>query len=100
MGAVATVINTGGGQARDCFLALPAGLDADFTFQITNPATNEPRGNVNAPSEIPANGSQSFLFIITPNSAIAPTVVIIPAQAGIHENSHCRRVSGSRPAPG
>ncbi len=50
-------------------------VDAAFSFQTTDPATNELTGSPNTPVVIPAGETQSFLIALTPNSAFAPTNV-------------------------
>ena len=62
--------------AIDSFTAsVGTSVDADFTFQTTDPATNELIGSANTPVVIPAGGTQSFVIALTPNSAFAPTDV-------------------------
>ena len=66
--AFATIINQGPSTARDCRIALVSNIPATFTFQTTNPATNAVTGTPNAPVDIPAGGSQSFVLALTPTA--------------------------------
>ena len=50
-------------------------IPAAFAFQTTDPATNAVTGSPNAPVDIPAGSSQSFVFALTPTAPIAPTDV-------------------------
>ena len=75
--AFATIINAGTGPAAGCGLALVSPLDAGFFFQTTEPVGNTPIGAPNVPVNIPAGGSQSYVFAVTPRSAVAPTDVRI-----------------------
>jgi hypothetical protein len=52
-----------------------APLPAALSFQTTDPATNLPTGTPDAPVDIPAGGSQSFVVSLTPATALAPTDV-------------------------
>src|SRR5207248_11471159 len=68
--AFASVINTGKVVATQCPIQAPQGLQADFLFQLTNPATNQPIGTANSPAlSIAPGASQSFVFRITPTAA-------------------------------
>ena len=73
--AFATIISIGGETARNCTIAPPPGLAADFTFQTTDPATNEITGSPDTPVDIPAGQAQSFVIALTPTAPIAPTDV-------------------------
>jgi hypothetical protein len=63
--AFATIINTGLTNATACSLSLPPGFPGTFLYQKTN-ASNVPVGTQNTPVDIPAGGSQSFVFGVTP----------------------------------
>jgi hypothetical protein len=73
--AFATLINSGTNAAAGCAFSPDAslGLPAAFTFQTTNPATNQLTGTPDTPVDIPAGAAQSFVFALTPTDAIAPT---------------------------
>lgn len=73
--AFATMINVGADTAVGCSLALLTALPATFTFQTTDPATNQVIGTPDTPVNILAGGIQSFVFGLTPTGPIAPTDV-------------------------
>jgi hypothetical protein len=73
--AFATVINGGPGQAVGVGLSLATPLLGTFSYQMTNPATNQPIGSPNTPVNIPAGGFQTFVVSITPSALLAPTDV-------------------------
>ena len=75
--AFATIINLSSGVATGCSLAAGTSVPATFTYQTTNPATNQLTGTVNTPTNVAAGASQSFVFAFTPTAAIAPTDVIL-----------------------
>lgn len=75
--AFATIINPGPGTATACALSPGVSLPASFTFQTTNPATNQVTGTPDTPVDIPAGASQSFVFALTPTAPIAPTTVAL-----------------------
>jgi hypothetical protein len=72
--AVATVINTSNTTATDCSIAPQTSVPADFTYQTTD-AANAPVGSPNTPADIPAGGSQNFVFGFLPTEPITPTEV-------------------------
>jgi streptogramin lyase len=74
--AFATVLNTGASPATSCSIRPFATVPAVFAYQTTDPKTNALSGTVNTPANIAANGSQSFVIALTPNSAIASTNVL------------------------
>ena len=53
----ATIINAGSTPAGNCRIEPPNGIDADFSFQTTDPATNLPVGTPNAAVDVPAGQS-------------------------------------------
>jgi len=75
--AFATIINLSSGVATGCSLAAGTSVPATFTYQTTNPATNQLTGTVNTPTNVAAGASQSFVFAFTPTAAIAPTDVVL-----------------------
>jgi len=50
-------------------------LPATFSYQTTNPATNQITGSPNTPVNIAAGAAQSYVFALTPSAPIAPTDV-------------------------
>jgi glucose/arabinose dehydrogenase len=75
--AFATIINTNDATAPGCGLSLVTPLPARFAYQATDAATNALTGTPNTPIDIPAGARQSFVFAITPGSAVAPTDVVL-----------------------
>jgi len=67
----ATIINAGSETATGCRIEQPTGMAANFSYQTTNPLTNESTGQANAEVSIPAGGSQSFVVAMTPFEVIA-----------------------------
>jgi hypothetical protein len=75
--AFATIINAGSATATGCSLASATSVPATFTFQTTNPATNQVTGTANTPVDIPAGASQSFVFALTPTAPFTSTDVAL-----------------------
>jgi len=73
--AFATLINNSAVTVPACSIALTNGLPADFHYQTTNPATNQPTGTLDTPVDIAAGQSQSFVFQLVPSAEIDPTNV-------------------------
>jgi probable HAF family extracellular repeat protein len=73
--AFATVINASSDVATDCQITPVTPLPATFTFQATDPDTNAVIGHPNAPGDIPAGKSQSFVIALTASAPITPTDV-------------------------
>jgi hypothetical protein len=71
--AFATIINTDSNTATGCTISPVTSIPATFTYQTTNPATNQVTGFGNTPVDIPAGAAQSFVFALTPTAPIAPT---------------------------
>ncbi len=69
--AFATLINAGSEAASQCTISLPPGFPGLFIFQTTDAATNLPVGSLNVPADIPAGGSQPFVFGVTPTIDLA-----------------------------
>jgi hypothetical protein len=70
----ATIINTGATLAPACFIAPTGNTGSAFSYQTTNPTSNQPIGTANMPVDIPGNnGGQSFVVALTPSAAFAPT---------------------------
>ncbi|MGH7392209.1 MAG: heme-binding protein [Candidatus Rokuibacteriota bacterium] len=75
--AFAAVVNQGPGRASGCRLAPLTPVPATFSFQTTNPFTNTLTGTPDAPVDIPAGATQTFLMAFTPSAPIAPADVQI-----------------------
>lgn len=74
--AFATIINAGTGPVQQCLIRPPANSPAGLgpvIFQTTDPTTNEGTGTANTPANVPAGGSQTFVFGFTPTAPIAET---------------------------
>ena len=78
--AFATVINAGPSAATACRISPRTSVPADFTFQTTDPGTNELIGTVNTPADIAVGAAQSFVFSFTPTSAFPSTDVELDFQ--------------------
>jgi len=79
--AFVTLLNSGTSTAVAPWIAPPRGFPADFSFQTTNPATNQPIGTPNVPVDIPAGLFQTYVISLAPTTAIAPTEVAFLYQA-------------------
>jgi hypothetical protein len=75
--AFATIINTGQATVAGCRPTPPADLSVTFTFQTTDPATNQLIGTPNAPIDILAGTAQSFVLALTPTAAFAPSEALL-----------------------
>ena len=73
----ATVINTGSITATNCGISLLTAIPATFSFQTTNPLTNQVTGSPNVRVNIPQGNVQTFLFVLSPFFPIAPTDVLL-----------------------
>jgi glucose/arabinose dehydrogenase len=73
--AFATIINASSVMSTSCGLSLLTSLAATFSYQTTNPATNQVTGSPNTPVNIPAGAAQSYVFALTPSAPVAPTDV-------------------------
>lgn len=73
--AFATIINTGTATAIGCGISLVPNIGAGFSYQATNPATNQVIGSPNTPLNIAAGVAQSFVFALTPTIPLASTDV-------------------------
>ncbi|HEV8437701.1 MAG TPA: PQQ-dependent sugar dehydrogenase [Methylomirabilota bacterium] len=78
--AFATIVNTGGTPATGCGISLATPVAASFSYQTTDPTTNAVTGAANAPANIAAGASQSFVFAITPSAPVPPTSVVFAFQ--------------------
>jgi hypothetical protein len=78
--AFATMVNATAQPATGCSIALASPISASFFYQTTSAATNQPIGSANVPVDIAGNGSQSFIFGITPTQQLNPTDVAFTMQ--------------------
>ena len=70
--AFATIINAGASTAVGCGIAPLTTLNALFTFQTTDPATNQVMGTPNTPVNIAPGGAQTFVVAFTPTHPFDP----------------------------
>jgi Peptidase family M23 len=73
--AFATIINAGSTTATACGISPITSIPATFTFQTTDPATNQITGSPNTVVDIAASAAQSFVIALTPTAPVAPTDV-------------------------
>jgi hypothetical protein len=73
--AFATIINTSPVSATGCGLSLLTSLPGTFTYQTTDPATNQLTGVPNTSVDIAAAAVQSYVFALTLSAPLAPTDV-------------------------
>jgi hypothetical protein len=87
--AFATVINEGlrspassasrsedlGVEGVTCGVTQPTGLPTPFTFQATDPVTNQPVGQLNTPVNIAPSANQTFVISLVPTAAFDTTEV-------------------------
>jgi PGAP1-like protein len=73
--AFATLVNLGPGAATGCSIAPLSPVPATFTYQTTDPSTNQTTGSANTPVDVPEGGGQSFVMAFTPTAAFPPTDV-------------------------
>jgi hypothetical protein len=75
--AFASIINAGTVTANKCSIQLPAGVQADFKYQTTDPATNVPTGTANTPVDIAAGATKTFYFAITPTAFFSQDIPLV-----------------------
>jgi hypothetical protein len=68
----ATLLNASSVDLKGCRILPVAPLDVDFSFSMTDPATNAVVGSPNASADIDVGANQSFVVALTPNSAALP----------------------------
>ena len=73
--AFATIINASSVTATGCGISLLPSLPATFTYQTTDPATNQVIGSPNTPVNIASGAAQSYVIALTPSAPVAPTDV-------------------------
>jgi len=73
--AFATIINAGSVTATGCGISVIPAIPANFSYQSTDPATNQVTGSPNTPVNIPAGAAQSFVISLTPTSPVVSTDV-------------------------
>lgn len=73
----ATVLNAGAEAGTNCRIEADPAISGSFSYQSTDPATNEPIGAANTPVTIGAGGFQTFVVTLTPDATIAPREVAL-----------------------
>lgn len=73
----ATMVNAGSETGTNCRIEPDVGVPGAFSYQTTNPATNEPTGTANQPVTIAPGGFQTFVVTLTPDAAFAPREVAL-----------------------
>jgi hypothetical protein len=73
--AFATIINTGTVTAVACEISNLTSIAATFSYQATDPATNQVTGSPDTPVDIAAGTARSFVVSLTASAPITPTEV-------------------------
>jgi hypothetical protein len=73
--AFATIINAGSVTATGCGISVISAIPANFSYQSTDPATNQVTGSPNTPVNIASGAAQSFVISLTPTTPIMSTDV-------------------------
>jgi len=73
--AFATIINTGTVTAVACGISNLTTIAASFSYQATDPVTNQITGSPDTPVDIAADVAQSFVISLTPIAPITPVDV-------------------------
>jgi hypothetical protein len=73
--AFATIINAGAVTATGCGISTITAIAANFSYQSTDPATNQVTGSPNTPVNIASGAAQSFVISLTPTTPIMSTDV-------------------------
>jgi hypothetical protein len=73
--AFVTLINSGSSPAVAASIGPATGPAATFSFQTTDPITNQLTGTQNVPVDIPPNQIQTYLIALTPTTSAPPTEV-------------------------
>lgn len=70
-----TLINGGAEEGVNCRIESDINVPAAFSYQTTNPATNEVTGSPGSPVDLDPGEAQSFVIVMTPTAETAPTEV-------------------------
>ena len=73
----ATMLNAGVENGSNCRIGPDPAITGAFSYQTTNPVTNERTGSPDTPVAIAAGGFQTFIVTITPDAATQPTEVAL-----------------------
>lgn len=90
--AFATIINSGTTTATSCGIDIAGAPTGSFSYQTTDPATNQPVGAPNTPVSIPANGAQTFVFALNATATFNPNQ--IPVQFFCGNRRSATQVTG------
>jgi len=74
--AFATILNSGGQTATSCSIAIPGGVQANFTYASRHPTTGEPEVP-NVPVNIAAGGGRNFVMSFTPTVILSSNIALI-----------------------
>ena len=66
----AALINGGTNNLINCQILRKTGVNADFSYQATDPITNLPVGDPDPILDIPAGSVQNYVISLTPNSTV------------------------------
>jgi hypothetical protein len=80
--AFATIINTSNSTVTGCGISPDTSVPGIFTFQATDPSTNQTIGTPNTPVNVSGGAAQSYVFALTPTSPIVPTDVQLSFDCG------------------
>ena len=75
--AFATIINAGTSAAIGVCVSPITSIPAEFTFQTTNPQTNQVTGTPKTATTIPAGQAQTYVIVSTPTAPFPPTDVAL-----------------------
>jgi hypothetical protein len=75
--AFATIINAGATTAIGVCISPTTSIPAEFTFQTTNPQTNQVTGTPKTATTIQAGQAQTFVIVSTPTAPFPPTDVAL-----------------------
>ncbi len=75
--AFVAIINAGTAMANSVGISLQTLIPATFSYQTTNPATNQPTGTPDTPATIPPGQLQTYVIAVTPTDPIEPTDVAL-----------------------
>ena len=73
--AFVTIQNAGDQAANNCSFTPTTNVDSSFSVFLTNATTNQQITPTQPAANIPAGGTQTYGFAMTPNSAITPTEI-------------------------
>jgi hypothetical protein len=78
--AFATIINGGATEGLRCGITQLTGVPVQFSFQATDPSTNQPIGAPNTLVNVSPRGRQTFVISLTPTASFCPTDILFGFQ--------------------